>query len=157
MRSNSHAAGFNEKSRRGGGSTWQCFSRAVIKRFWSYGGLRSSPLSRNRELMQRIAGTGYLKPGVICKCRGRLAPRNEEENGGSPPSSSPSLALSRLASAGSASSRKRRRRRRRRRRERRKRSRCNLHNALSYVFLLLFSTFSFPRCISVVRTDSSDR
>lgn len=65
---------------------------AIIRRVWSYGGLRSSPLSRNRELMQRIARIGYLMPGVICKCRGRLAPRrNEEERGACP--SSPSVFL----------------------------------------------------------------
>lgn len=80
------------------GSAWRCFRGTAIRRVWSYGGLRSSPLSRNRKLMQRIAGTGYLTPGVICKCRGRLAPRrNEEENGRSPLSSfrslSPSLCL----------------------------------------------------------------
>lgn len=83
------------------GSAWRCFYGTAIRRVWSYGGLRSSPLSRNRKLMQRIAGTGYLTPGVICKCRGRLAPRrNEEENGRSPLSSfrSPSLSLS-LSSA----------------------------------------------------------
>lgn len=52
------------KTARGGGSY-----NAAIRRVWSYGGLRSSPLSRNRELMQRIAETGYLTPDVICKCR----------------------------------------------------------------------------------------
>lgn len=45
----------------------------IIIHVWSYGGLRSSPLSRNRELMQRIARIGYLKLGIICKYRGRLA------------------------------------------------------------------------------------
>lgn len=48
-------------------------SNTIIIHVWSYGGLRSSPLSRNRELMQRIARIGYLKLGVICKYRGRLA------------------------------------------------------------------------------------
>lgn len=70
----------------------------IIRHVWSNGGLRSSPLSRNRELMQRIARIGYLMPGVICKCRGRLAPRrNEEERGAC--SSSPSVFLASLSSS----------------------------------------------------------
>lgn len=57
-----------------GVTTCQCFRpNTIIIHVWSYGGLRSSPLSRNRELMQRIARIGYLKLSVICKCRGRLA------------------------------------------------------------------------------------
>lgn len=67
---------------------------SIIIRVWSYGGLRSSPLSRNRELMQRIARIGYLKLGVICKCRVRLAldetrKREELPHPPPPPSFSP--------------------------------------------------------------------
>lgn len=58
-------------------------SNAIIIYIWSYGGLRSSPLSRNWELMQRRnARIGYLKLGVICKCWGWLAltKRGRERN-----------------------------------------------------------------------------
>lgn len=73
-----------------GVTTCQCFHPTpVIIHVWTYGGLRSSPLSRNRELMQCIARIGYLKLGVICKCRGRLAldvTRKREELPHPPPS-----------------------------------------------------------------------
>lgn len=115
---------------------------SIIIRVWSYGGLRSSPLSRNRELMQRIARIGYLKLGVICKCRVRLAlgetRKREELPHPPPPLSFSPLLPSPLAHCQSLlfsfsfceldlpSS------------WRRTKTPNNLCNALRYVFLLLF-------------------
>lgn len=75
-------------------------SNAIIIYVWSYGGLRSSPLSRNRELMQHNARIGYLKLSVICKCRGRLAfdeMRKREELPHSPPLPFSPFSLSQLS------------------------------------------------------------